>query len=113
MLGHTRCAAAPRWLCGNGGARRRPSSLKLASFASGVVLLVWAAPLMPKPAPPELVIPAALAPGVLAPNEQQRVNTAIDRGVDYLRRNQLADGSWVDSSTGRTYPVAYGALPGL
>ena len=56
------------------------------------------------PAPPDL--PAALS--VLSPEEQEKVNKAIDRGVEFLKKAQEDEGTW-----GRSHPVGMAALPGL
>jgi hypothetical protein len=47
-------------------------------------------------------------PAWLPPAEQKRVNEAIDRGVEYLKRTQRNDGTWSDF-----HPVGLAALPGL
>jgi hypothetical protein len=47
--------------------------------------------------------------GWLPPGEQKRVNEAIDRGVEYLKRGQRADGTWSPND----HPVGLAALPGL
>jgi hypothetical protein len=69
----------------------------------------------PPPAPNRAANSPPLGPGAsagadgwLPPAEQKRVNEAIDRGVEYLKRGQRADGTWSDS-----HPVGLAALPGL
>jgi hypothetical protein len=63
--------------------------------------------------PPELVIQRKAGGvgrgGSLTVVEQKRVNEAIDRGVVYLRKTQLKNGSWSLALHG----VGYAALPGL
>ncbi len=60
------------------------------------------------PNPPPLDKGPALPPGVLSKENQQKVNAAIDRGVDFLKTTQLATGSWSGGN-----PVGYAALPAL
>src|SRR5260370_19642349 len=59
----------------------------------------------PRPAPPLEMITFALPEG-----EQTRVNEAIERGIQYLKAQQLSNGS---SSQGGNHSVGYAALPGL
>ncbi len=54
----------------------------------------------PRPAPP-----AVKLVGV----DQNQINTAIDRGVAYLKKNQQPDGTW----SMRDHPTGYAALGGL
>jgi hypothetical protein len=51
---------------------------------------------------------APAAPGWLPPAEQKRVNEAIDKGVEHLKRAQRADGTWSQANA-----VGLAALPGL
>jgi hypothetical protein len=53
--------------------------------------------------------PAPTVWTTLSPEDQQRVNQAIDKGVRYLRGSQLGGGSWTDE----TYTIGNAALPGL
>jgi len=46
---------------------------------------------------------------MLTAEEQKRVADAVDKGVRYLRKGQLASGSWRDE----TYSMGNAALPGL
>jgi hypothetical protein len=62
--------------------------------------------------PPLLIRPAAAGvgrSGSLTVAQQKQVNEAIDRGVVFLRSNQLKGGSWPNG----VYEVGYAALPGL
>lgn len=47
----------------------------------------------------------------LPPDEQEAVNQAIRRGVDYLKRTQQKSGTWAKSGVG--YRFGYAVLPGL
>jgi len=47
----------------------------------------------------------------LNPEEQAKVDKAIDKGVDFLIRTQAKNGSWV--GVGGRYVVGYAAFPGL
>jgi hypothetical protein len=47
----------------------------------------------------------------LPPDEQNAVNRAIDRGVEYLKRTQLGNGSWTMPK--QPHEVGYAVLPGL
>jgi hypothetical protein len=58
---------------------------------------------LPNPAPPNQV-------ALLPPDEQEKVNKAIDRGVEYLKKTQENSGSWPGS---RNHAVGMAALPGL
>jgi hypothetical protein len=52
----------------------------------------------------------------LPPDEQEAVNRAIDRGVDYLKNMQLKNGTWAaprGPQPGGPHPVGYAVLPGL
>ena len=63
----------------------------------------------PAPAPPDLAPdapPAALS--VLPPEEQEKVNKAIERGVKWLKKEQDGEGTW-----GRSHPTGLAALPAL
>ncbi len=50
---------------------------------------------LPAAQPPELAPPEQ---SVLAPEEQEKVNKAIDRGLAWLKKTQLSDGSWRGST---------------
>ena len=52
--------------------------------------------------------PSPSAQSVLTPEEQKKVNAAIDNGVEFLKKAQLHNGSW-----GEKHPVGMAALPGL
>ena len=54
--------------------------------------------------------PTVRAEPRLSPQEQQRVNEAIDRGVRYLLQTQGRTGTW---ATSKTHLVGYTALPAL
>lgn len=60
------------------------------------------------PAPPPLgaAAPRAVAPGVT----EEAIDRAIERGAEWLKRQQTPSGSWV---LGGKYPIGYAALPGL
>ncbi len=60
---------------------------------------------LPAAQPPELAPPEQ---SVLEPEEQEKVNKAIDRGLAWLKKTQLSDGSWA-----RVHGVGLAALPGL
>jgi hypothetical protein len=72
--------------------------------------------------PTEVVIPPAQG-GVLplTAQEQKRVKKAIEGGIDYLRRTQLATGSWVpggpdvklDEYSVKSYAAGFASLGGL
>lgn len=47
----------------------------------------------------------------LPPEEQEAVNNAVDRGVDYLKRTQQKKGTW--AKPGDNYTVGYAMLPAL
>ncbi len=47
--------------------------------------------------------------GSLTAEQQKAVNAAIDRGIAYLRDNQLRNGSWAD----KEWTIGYAALAGL
>jgi hypothetical protein len=50
----------------------------------------------------------------LPPNEQDAVNKAIDRGMDYLKRSQRKSGTWTrKGEPGAKHHVGYAVLPGL
>ncbi len=57
----------------------------------------------------------------LPPNEQEEVNNAIDRGVDYLKRTQQKNGTWANPYGnwaearfhGHVYAIGFTALPAL
>jgi hypothetical protein len=89
----------------------------LNSLAGAVLLVVGAGAVLPTPAGAQ---PVGKNP--LPAEEQKRVNEALDRGVTYLRRTQLASGSWSNGSLSqrtapgsdpRVWAVAYAALPAL
>lgn len=50
-------------------------------------------------------------PLALAPEDQKKVDWAIDRGVQFLKKTQMADGSW-GNHRGKAR-IGYAALPGL
>ncbi len=52
---------------------------------------------------------AAKYRALLPPEKQKKVNQAIGKGVKYLLKTQLKDGSW----GGKNHPGGYTALPGL
>jgi hypothetical protein len=88
----------------------------LTALAIAVFLVVGAETLLPTQAE---VQPEGRA---LPPEDQKRVNEAIDRGVAYLRRTQLANGSWTQGAQGlqdmktgfpQYWAVGYAALPAL
>jgi hypothetical protein len=54
--------------------------------------------------------PACAARGV-TPEEQEKINRAIDRGVEALRRLQQPDGTW--APPGEYHKLGYAGLPGL
>ncbi len=47
----------------------------------------------------------------LPPVEQEAVNTAVDQGVNYLKRTQLKSGTWAKIGVG--HRIGYAVLPGL
>jgi hypothetical protein len=57
------------------------------------------------------LIPARAERVPLPPAEQEKVNDAITQGVRFLKKTQLADGSW--TPVGTPHRVGYTALPGL
>ena len=70
---------------------------------------------LPKQKPDRPDLPPALAPdyppaalSVLPPEEQEKVNKAIDRGVEWLNKTQEGEGTW-----GRDHPTGLAALPAL
>jgi hypothetical protein len=66
----------------------------------------------PAPEPPPLPPQPAQArqQAWLPPEEQDKVNKAIDRGVVYLKKTQVASGSW---SANGNHVLGLAALPGL
>ena len=62
----------------------------------------------PPPLTPSSPAQEPAAQSVLEPKEQEKVNKAIDRGVAWLEKTQLGDGSWA-----RVNAVGLAALPGL
>src|SRR5262245_49330281 len=54
------------------------------------------------------VLPAQ--PGNITPDEQTKINDAIDRGVRFLQATQTRSGTW---STNNQHVIGYTALPGL
>ncbi len=73
---------------------------------------------------PLLLLMASSAPAQrlpLPPNEQEEVNNAIDRGVDYLKRTQQKNGTWANPYGnwvearfhGHVYAIGFTALPAL
>jgi hypothetical protein len=86
----------------------------------GVALLLLGTAPAPSPAagddgPPPLRIPPKKKGvgrfGSLTAAEQKRVNEAIDKGVAFLRKEQLPSGSW--AKKGQPHQVGYAALAGL
>ncbi len=66
---------------------------------------------LPRPEPPPPPNPAPpRQPALLPPDEQEKVNKAIDRGVAYLKRTQQDSGSWLGPGG---HPIGMAALPGL
>lgn len=68
-----------------------------------------------KAEPPALATPAKPRPSAAAwlpPAEQEKVNKAIERGVNYLRSQQLDSGTWPGFGFG-FHHVGLAALPGL
>jgi hypothetical protein len=70
-----------------------------------------------EPPPPEPPLPPppqpapAMQQALLPPEEQEKVNKAIDRGVAYLKKTQRDTGSWAIG--GQAHQVGRAALPGL
>ncbi len=62
----------------------------------------------PEPAPPPK--PRPKPPPFLAPQDQQRVDRAVRRGVAYLRRRQKPDGSWPSFNIITVGPTALAGL---
>src|SRR5690606_25630970 len=64
-------------------------------------------PKVDPPAPPPL--PVGVRKGIpgLTP---EAIDQAIERGAEWLKRQQTPTGSWV---LGGKYPIGYAALPGL
>jgi hypothetical protein len=60
------------------------------------------------PPPPSPTVPVVINAGGAPGVEQQRIDAAIDKGVQYLKDHQLGDGSWPGGP-----PVGYTALAGL
>src|SRR5262245_32771214 len=54
------------------------------------------------------VLPAQ--PGNITPDEQTKINDAIDRGVRFLQATQTRSGTW---ATNNQHALGYTALPGL
>lgn len=53
-------------------------------------------------------------PGKVIPADQQNIDRAIQFGVEYLRRAQLATGGWIDKDAGQgSWGVGYASLAGL
>lgn len=75
--------------------------------------------------PPEVVIPRArVETPALTADEEKRINMAVERGVEFLRRTQLKTGTWIDGTivtdpkagtavNPRVWAVGYAALPAL
>jgi hypothetical protein len=63
--------------------------------------------------------PARAAPKALTPEEQAKVDRAIDKGIEYLKNTQRKNGSWPDSDRraagggAGTYLLGYTLLPAL
>jgi hypothetical protein len=91
-------------------------AVRLASAGAAVMLL---APAVFAVGPPEVIIhpgPQQVAP--LTAQETKRVQDAIDRGIDYLKRTQLPTGSWIigreaGSGSPLSYPAGFAGLGGL
>jgi hypothetical protein len=60
---------------------------------------------------PILLTALPSARGELNKDEQANVNQAIDRGVEYLKKQQLPDGTWL--APDRKHIIGYATLPGL
>jgi hypothetical protein len=60
--------------------------------------------------PPPAGVASEAQPSWLAPEEQEKVNQAIDKGVQYLKKTQAVRGTW---APGAPHHVGYAALPGL
>jgi hypothetical protein len=75
------------------------SALRLGLILMGAVLLF------------ALDRPAQAQRLALPPDEQNAVNRAIDRGVEYLKQTQLGNGSWTMPK--KPHEVGYAVLPGL
>ena len=69
-------------------------------------LMWWGAALLTALGPP---VQAQRLP--LPPEEQDAVNHAIDRGIDYLKSSQFKTGTWAQPKA--SHEVGYSALPGL
>jgi hypothetical protein len=84
-----------------------------------IVLFIFQGSLFAREQPVEVVA----GPAPLSPTEQKRVDEAIDRGVAFLRKTQLASGSWTVGARNQQkiqasiipthWPLGYAAFPGL
>jgi hypothetical protein len=79
--------------------RRPPRKPDLNGWLLGVALLLASA----APAPAQRL--------PLPPDEQEAVDDAITRGVDYLKRTQQPNGTW--AKPGAEHQLGYAVLPGL
>src|SRR4051812_43505203 len=96
-------------------------SLRLRLLALIGVTTAYCSGILPVAAdPPEIKIPPAAehAPR-LTPEEQKRVDEAVERGGAYLRRVQVPNGCFLGNdtpprpNTPQTYPTAFASLPAL
>jgi hypothetical protein len=58
-------------------------------------------------------LPRAAAQTLLPPLVTPESAAAVERGLEYLRRTQRADGSWGATAYGQSYPMVMTSLPGL
>src|SRR5262249_2580478 len=65
----------------------------------------WRTTKQPPSLPPEEVVDTR---STLPPELQEQVNKAIDKGVEYLKAKQLANGSWENG-----HPLGMASLPAL
>src|SRR5262249_45817530 len=76
-------------------ARYKPFSPLALPLAGACTVFGLAAPAVSAVGPPEVVIrPAPQGVPPLTAQEKKRVQQATERGIVYLRRTQLANGSW-------------------
>ena len=72
------------------------------------------------------VLPTALAAGLLVPRPlamaaeevyprhvNRRQADAVRKGLDYLAKNQTADGNWMNQRDGAAYPISMASLAGM
>ena len=62
----------------------------------------------PQDLPPQLAPPDAPAMSQLSPEEQAKVNEAVENGVAFLKKDQKTNGSWA-----KNHAAGLAALPGL